>query len=474
MVELRTRGRRLLAVLSVVMLSGVLAAIRPAAALAGDTITDATNTGASPLEIQQAMRVANTAAGTMTITITTYAPFTDQQTFFSIVIATGGLGPADVWIPIRFDTGTSSIVAGIGLAGSFHLATVTASRPSTTSVAVTFPLAAVHGSTNFDWLVESVVPPSSPGGAPIFDDVPDQPTTFLLEPVRVAGTDRIDTAIQASFFLDRTASAVVLARDDAFPDALGGAPLAAAKNAPLLLTDPASLDPRTLAEIKRVLPAGGTVYLLGGLNALSQAVEAAIKAAGYTTVRYAGTDRYGTDLLVVQQGLGNPSTILLTTGVNFPDALTAGAAAAHQNGGVLLTNGSQLPPTVAAYLQANATDTVYAIGGPAAAADPSATPIVGIDRYDTGAKVATTFFKPSDGFGVASGANFPDALAGGATMGIASAPLLLTDPNTLSTATQAYLTANKSGLSTVLSWMFGGTLAISDNVRTAIGLAVFG
>jgi hypothetical protein len=88
--------------------------------------------------------------------------------------------------------------------------------------------------------------------------------------------------------------------------------------------------------------------------------------------------------------------------------------------------------------------------------------------------VATTFFQPSDGFGVASGANFPDALAGGATMGIASAPLLLTDPNTLSTATQAYLTANKSGLSTVLSWMFGGTLAISDNVRTAIGLVLFG
>jgi putative cell wall-binding protein len=475
MVDVRRRGGRFLAVVSAVTLSGVLAAARPAAALAGDTITDSANTGASPLEIQQATRVANTAAGTMTITITTYAPFTDPQTNFNILIDTNHSGSVNIWIPVRYDTATNSLLAGIGLGGSFHLDPVTVSRPAPNSVAATFPLAAIQGSTTFDWLVESIVPASSPGGTAIIDNAPDTPTTILVAPVRVAGTDRIDTAIQASFFLPGTAGAVVLARDDAFPDALGGAPLAAAKDAPLLLTDPASLDPRTLAEIKRVLPAGGTVYLLGGLNALSQAVENAVKAAGYTTVRYAGTDRYGTDLLVVQQGLGNPTTVLLTTGANFPDALTAGAAAAHLNGGVLLTNDTQLPPAVAAYLQANTTDTVYAVGGPAAAADPSATAIVGTDRYDTGAKVATTFFKPPLTFGVASGANFPDALAGGATIGlVGDSPLLLTDPNTLSAPTAAFLAANKSAFSQVASWLFGGTSAVSDNVRAAIGVVLFG
>ena len=471
MVDLRRRGGRLLAVASAVMLSGLLVAVRPAAALSGDTITDPSN-GGGAMEMQQAMRAVNAGAGTMTITVQNYAPFTDDQTYFNISIGTAGSGPADIWIPIRFDTTTNAIFAGIGLAGSFHLSPVTVSRPAANSIAVTFPLAAVHGSTTFDWAVESVVPPTTPGGAAIFDELPDQPTTGVVTPVRVAGTDRIDTAIQASFFLDGTASAVVLARDDAFPDALGGAPLAAAKNAPLLLTDPASLDPRTLAEIKRVLPAGGTVYLLGGLNALSQAVENTIKAAGYTTVRYAGTDRYGTDLLIVQQGLGNPTTILLTTGTNFPDALTAGAAAANVSGGVLLTNGTQLPVTVAAYLQANASDTVYAIGGPAAAADPMATAIVGTDRYDTGAKVATKFFSPPTGFGVASGANFPDALAGGATMGLQGVPLLLTDPNTVSPETLAYLTANKSALSNFGSWLFGGPAAVSTNVEAAISGAL--
>jgi putative cell wall-binding protein len=474
MLGLHTRGWRLLAVGSVVMLSGVLAAVRPAAALAGDTITDSSNTGASPLEIQQATRAANVAAGTMTITVTTYAPFTDDQTAFHIVIGTAGSGPADVWIQVFFDASTNAILGAIGPAGSDHLSPVTVSRPSTSSVAVTFPLGAVKGSTTFDWYVESVVPPASAGGQPTFDDAPDAPSTSVQLPVRIAGTDRVDTAIQSSFFLDGSAGAVVLARDDAYPDALGGAALAAAKNGPLLLTAPAALDPRTLAEIKRVLPAGGTVYLLGGLNALSQAVENAVTAAGYTVVRYAGADRFDTSVQIVQQGLGNPTTLFLTTGNNFPDALTSGAAAAHTNGGVLLTNDAQLTANVSAYLAAHSTDTLYAVGGPAAAADPKATPIVGTDRYDTGAKVATTFFNPPDTFGVASGVNYPDALAGSATMAEGDSPLLLTDPNTLSAPTAAYLAANKASFTDKLFYMFGGQLAISNNVQDAIGLAVVG
>jgi hypothetical protein len=69
-----------------------------------------------------------------------------------------------------------------------------------------------------------------------------------------------------------------------------------------------------------------------------------------------------------------------------------------------------------------------------------ATAVVGTDRYDTGAKVATQFVNPPTAFGVASGANFPDALARGATMGLVDGPLLLTDPTTLPAATQAYVT----------------------------------
>lgn len=98
---------------------------------------------------------------------------------------------------------------------------------------------------------------------------------------RVGGADRIDTAVDVSRLAyvaaaadGRHAKAVVLSRSDTFADALAGAALAGHLDAPLLLTATTSLDARTAAEIHRCLPPGGTVYLLGGSDALSPNVAA--------------------------------------------------------------------------------------------------------------------------------------------------------------------------------------------------------
>ncbi len=208
------------------------------------------------------------------------------------------------------------------------------------------------------------------------------PATVPATPVRLSGTDRFGTAIAASvaeFPNAGTAGAVVLARADDYPDALVGAALAAARNAPLLFANGGSLTPATQAEIQRVLPAGGTVYLLGGTTAIPASVSTSLTGLGFVSTRYAGADRFGT-ALAVADALGDPSTVLLATGINFPDALAAGPAAAHVLGVVLLTNGSSLTPAVTQYLAAHP-GTVYAIGGPAVAADPSATALSGADRY---------------------------------------------------------------------------------------------
>ena len=83
---------------------------------------------------------------------------------------------------------------------------------------------------------------------------------------------------------------------------------------------------------------------------------------------------------------------------------------------------------MSAYLTAHP-GTVYAIGGPAALADPSATPLTGADRYATAAAVAGLFSSPTL-VGIASGVTFPDALTGGAYEAHVGGPLLLTDPAT--------------------------------------------
>ncbi|HZV25491.1 MAG TPA: cell wall-binding repeat-containing protein, partial [Acidothermaceae bacterium] len=278
---------------------------------------------------------------------------------------------------------------------------------------------------------------------------------------RVSGTDRIATAVAVSqnSFPAGNAGAVVLARGDDYPDALVGGPLAAAKNAPLLLTEGSTLPAATATELKRVLPAGGTVYVLGGTSAVPATVASQLSSLGYSVVRYSGTDRYAT-AVAVAKALGTPTTVLLATGTNFPDALAAGPAAAHVHGAILLTNGSTVPTETATYLAS--AHTTYAIGGPAAAAVPSATAILGSDRYATAAAVATKFFPSSTVVGVATGAGFPDALAGGAQLALMGAPLLLSSQASVPTSTSNYLNADHTVLTNV--YVYGGTAVLGTSI----------
>jgi len=287
------------------------------------------------------------------------------------------------------------------------------------------------------------------------------PVVAAAPVTRVAGTDRIATAVAVSqdSFPAGNAGAVVLARGDDYPDALVGGPLAAAKNAPLLLTEGSTLPAATASEIKRVLPAGGTVYVLGGTSAVPATVASQLTSLGYSVVRYSGADRYAT-AVAVAKALGTPATVLLATGTNFPDALAAGPAAAHVHGAILLTNGSTVPTETAAYLAG--AHTTYAIGGPAAAAVPSATAIVGTDRYATAAAVATKFFPSSTVVGVATGAGFPDALAGGAQLALIGAPLLLSSQTSVPTSTSTYLNADHGALTNV--YVYGGTEVLGTSI----------
>ena len=263
---------------------------------------------------------------------------------------------------------------------------------------------------------------------------------------RLAGATRVATAIavsQNSFPVGGSAGAVVLASETSFADADAATPLAVAKHAPLLLTPPGTLDPALLVEVQRVLTAGGTIYLVGGTAAISDNVAAPLSALGFNVVRLAGTDRFAT-ATVVAGALPTVAKLLEATGLDSPDALAAGAAAAAGGGAVVLTNGTAMPATTARYIAQHSGVPRFAVGGAAAGADPAATPLVGADRFATAVLVARTFFPTPRIVGVASGQDFPDALAGGAHIGAFSGPLLLTDPSTLSPSTAGYLSANVS------------------------------
>lgn len=240
--------------------------------------------------------------------------------------------------------------------------------------------------------------------------------------------------------------------------------MAAAKSAPLLLTSGASLPVSTKAEIQRVLPAGGAVYVLGGTSAVPAGVADELTGLGYQVTRYSGATRFATAVQVAD-ALGDPGVVLLATGVNFPDALSAGVAAAKAGGVVLLTAGTSLPAETSGYLAAHAA-TVYAVGGPAATADPAATPLVGADRFATSVAVAGAFFTAPVSVGVATGLSFPDALSGGGLLGHAGVPLVLVSSGGVPSSVGTYLAGVKATVAK--AYLFGGLNTVSQATQDAI------
>ncbi len=295
---------------------------------------------------------------------------------------------------------------------------------------------------------------------------PDRPVVD-----RLAGANRYETAVavsRAQFRTADSAGAVVLARGDEFADALAGTPLAEAKHAPILLTRPNALLPATRREIDRVLDAGSTIYVLGGGAALAPPAVRPLRRAGYQVVRLAGHNRSATAVRIAR-ALGNPATVFLATGANFPDGLAAGVVAADQRAAVLFTKGNTVPPATADYLRMHPGDR-YAVGGPAAAAVPHATAVAGRSRYGTAAAVAERFFPAPVDAGVATGAAFPDALAAGARLASLDAPLLLSKPGRLAEPTHDYLARHGATLHRVEA--YGGPAALADTVIDGIESAL--
>lgn len=291
---------------------------------------------------------------------------------------------------------------------------------------------------------------------------------------RLAGTGRVQTAVAIS--QDRfpemgSADSAVLARADDFPDALAGGPLAAALSAPLLLTTGDRLSADTAAELDRVLPVGGTVYLLGGGAALADGVRADVEARGFRVERFAGSGRYETAAAISEQ-LEEPVTAVVASGEGFADALSASSAAAREGHPILLTRRDALPEATRAYLEQSGVTQVVVVGGSGAVGDlvvaalrgivgqANVTRVAGPDRYATSAAVAQRFFSAPVSVAIANGRAFPDALAGGPHAAGRDAPILLTGAATLPEPVSAYIESAQPTAAVV----YGGDQAVGETV----------
>lgn len=175
-------------------------------------------------------------------------------------------------------------------------------------------------------------------------------------------------------------------------------------------------------------------------------------------------------------------TIVLATGRNFPDALGGSALAGALDAPLLLVDTASVPTEVLSAIVELDPSHVIILGGESAVPDDVRTPILatmgagatieriaGTNRYDTARLVAARTVTElggeySGGAFVATGLNFPDALAAGPVAASSGWPIYLVANTTADTAT--FQAMEDDGASTVR--VVGGEGVVKPSTFTAL------
>jgi len=277
---------------------------------------------------------------------------------------------------------------------------------------------------------------------------------------------------------------VVVSRDDLFPDSLAGSALTG--TGPLLFTATDAMSAETRTELDRVLPDGGTVYLLGGTVAISAAVEAELTAAGYDVIRLEGPTRVETSVAVADeaQAVYNSASgrVLLARAYSpddnptaaWADSITGGGFAATSGTPLLVTPTEELHPVIDAWLDTNIGNrTTTLLGGTAALsaavfnAAPNPERVAGPAREDTAVAISQDLWQQSSdgprGYIVINGYavdGWAYGLAAGSLAATTLTPLVVTHPDVVPQVTLDEI--DSCTFPQVDLTVFGSTALVSD------------
>ena len=296
----------------------------------------------------------------------------------------------------------------------------------------------------------------------------------ILEVTRTLGQDRFFTAFNIANQMKENLGVdkfdnIIIASGVSFADALSGSYLASVKNAPILLSYNDAYNTLVSVYVKNNLKAGGTVYILGGEKAVPKGMEDKLK--GFEVKRLAGADRFETNLAILKEaGIGDKD-LLVCTGLDFADSLSASACERP-----ILLVWNQLNGAQTAFLKENVKNNkIYVVGGTSAvnlkiqlelANYGRIKRINGNNRFETSVMIAEEFFSSPNRVVMAYAGNYPDGLCGGALAASRHAPLILT-MNGYESYAADYVQSNAVAKGSVL----GGSKLISDKtVRTIFGM----
>ena len=306
------------------------------------------------------------------------------------------------------------------------------------------------------------------------DYVPPVEPELSENVTRLAGLSRYETSFAIANEMKEVLGvekfdSIILASSEGFADALAGSYLAAVKQAPIIIGKE-KYKGIVCDYVNANLAENGTVYVLGGEGAVPEAMLSGITVTK-NFQRLAGNDRYTTNLAILAKAGVAGKDILVATGQDFADSLSASATGLP----ILLVNGKPgktLSDAQKDFL-ADVTGNIYIIGGESAvpasmveqieaASGKKTERIAGGSRYETSIEIAKAFLADAESAVVAYASTFPDGLCGGPLAYAVKAPLILTKDG--KSEAPGYTKAN--GITS--GYVLGGDGLISDGFAKQI------
>ncbi|MDG9710530.1 cell wall-binding repeat-containing protein [Streptomyces sp. DH10] len=317
---------------------------------------------------------------------------------------------------------------------------------------------------------------------------------------RVYGSDTYDTNIASSKWtwntvgagatgLPNANAAVLISKSDA-AYATTATSLAGKKRGPVLMTSGTGLDSSVQTELKRMLPKGRTVYLVGGTKILSSAVASKVTSLGYVAKRLSDVSRYSTSVAVAKAITSTPKYVFLATGADYHNALAASSAAGSMGSAgtatVLLTDGSTMTASVYGYLNkySPGTTKIITVGIDAESALTKAYKagkmpnwpgsysyyrVAGSTPQSNAVQLANLWWSLPSNAAVASVGSWRGGVSASSAM-TTYGPLLWTDVTSLPYDTKRYLMRMSSSMYHVA--VFGGSGSVDASLIPKVGAAI--
>ncbi|MFY9284367.1 MAG: cell wall-binding repeat-containing protein [Miniphocaeibacter sp.] len=186
---------------------------------------------------------------------------------------------------------------------------------------------------------------------------------YKLEVERIAGENRYETSAKVAEVLiedHKYKNEIILANGVNAADAISASPLAIQEKYPIILTNGSIIEVNVLNKLNDFNIKDAII--VGGKNSVSNNI------LNNTNIlleeRIAGENRYETSIEVARE-LNNINNLVLASGVNYIDALTASSVAGIKNAPIILVDGKEINKETEKYIKniKNNIFEVYVVGG---------------------------------------------------------------------------------------------------------------